>query len=402
MRELVGTELESVAFLTTNDVPFGLLELTATGLKKSILDATEPFREFLEANAVHDYARQPQGPDAKVILPARLVVENSTLESKASLYRPQTKNGDPRVWFGGLKHISEPGDVIAAVWSDGCFWVFNLSRVTLAHNVSNLSGVAAEVLGAFVQKKTGAVESLLSLLHGVSNKGFLPAPVKGTTAVGRLLETELGIAINSRKEPDFQGIEIKSSRSSSNRTTLFAKTPNWSASRYKSSRELLRAFGYDRDGQRKLSCTLSGRVVNSQGLSLSVDNKADVLHAIHTGEVSHHAVEWEMDALRHSLAAKHNETFWVKAESQIIDGWEHIRFTSVKHTRKPIIAQLPSLLEDGKVTVDFLIREKGDKGYLFKIHPRNLGALFPPAQEYQLASVDTITGKPPIPEARLF
>lgn len=395
MREFSQDERANVAFLTANDVPFGLLEATRTGLEKSILDATEPFRAFLQAHAVHDFDRQPQGPDFKVVLPATAVTRDGrTIPSRASLYRPVTKQGDPRVWFRELNQIVRPNEVFASIWSDDRFWLVNLTLTDVEVAVSS-TGPLRDLLLPYVQAKSNAVDTLLSMLRGVSAKGFLPAPVKGATAVGRLLETELGIQINSRRDPDFHGIEIKSSRTSVNRTTLFAKTPDWAASRYHSSRELLDVFGYDRDGRRKLSCTISGIVTNSQGLSLKVDESADLLHVMSGAAERSSAVRWDLDVLRASLAIKHNETFWVKAEAKIVDGWEYIRFSSVRHTQKPLVTQLAALLRDGKVTLDFLIRETGDKGYLFKLLPKNLPLLFPPARNYALSTVDTITGLPP-------
>lgn len=383
MRELNSIELANVAFLTENDVPFGLIEVTATGLNKSILDATREYREFLAQNAIHDYELQGQGQASKVLVPANLVVRDSAIPSSASLYRPETKKGDPRVWFKHLKQLVETGEIFASVWSDGALWLFNIGGEDLAL-AERRGGVVKSVLGDFVSAKTGTVATLLDRLRGVADKGFLRAPVRGSTAVGRLLESELGIEINSRAEPDFRGIELKSSRNESNRTTLFAKTPDWSASKYGSSRALLERYGYDRDGHRKLSCTISGIVVNSQGLQLDVDEGRDRLSVEFRGAPPERAVQWDLETLRFSLAKKHNETFWVKAETDMRDGWEYLRFTHVKHTRKPIIAQLSPLLRDGKVTVDFLIREHGDKGYLFKLHPRNLALLFPPAETYDL------------------
>ena len=43
-------------------------------------------------------------------------------------------------------------------------------------------------------------------------KGFVPSimNIRADTAVGRTLETALGIPINSAKEPDYRGIELKS------------------------------------------------------------------------------------------------------------------------------------------------------------------------------------------------
>jgi hypothetical protein len=395
VRELTDFERANVAFLAANDVPHGLLEATRTGLAKSILDATQPYRDFLQAHAIHDFDRQPQGPDFKVLLPATVVTpELRMLESRATLYRPVTKQGDPRVWFRDLPKAVQSNQIFAAVWTNGRFWILNITTIDIAAQTAK-PGYVSDLLQPYIRKKAGAVETLLTMLRGISEKGFLPAPVKGATAVGRLLETELGIQINSRRDPDFRGIEIKSSRKSINRTTLFAKTPDWQASRYRSSRELLDAFGYDRDGRRKLSCTISGITVNSQGLSLRVDDRADLLEAMSGRADKTSAVRWDLETLRNTLAVKHNETFWVKAESKMVSGWEYIRFTSVQHTQKPIVTQLPALLRDGKVTVDFLIREAGDKGYLFKLLPKNLSLLFPPAASYTLSAADRITGAPP-------
>jgi hypothetical protein len=238
-------------------------------------------------------------------------------------------------------------------------------------------------LSPYLEAKRSTVSTLLDLLNGVAQKGFLRAPVKGSTAVGRLLETELGIEINSRKAPDFMGIELKSSRAASNRTTLFAKTPDWTRSRYKRSAEILEAFGYDRDGVRKLSCTLSGKVTNSQGLALKLNESQDALHAV-SDRPDPRVVVWDMAALRHSLATKHDETFWVKAETEEREGWEYIRFVSVEHTSKPLIEQLAPSLGSGVVTVDLLIRESGDKGYLFKVLPKNRPLLFPRPSFYPI------------------
>jgi hypothetical protein len=394
VRELNDLERANVAFLSANDVPHGLLEVTATGLAKSILDATQPFREFLQAHGIHDYDRQAQGPDFKVMRAANVITNDlRVLGSLASMYRPHTKHGDPRVWFRELGKGVAPQEIIASIWARHTLWIVNISRTDIATELRAPS-VIRDLLADFVSKKAMAVDTLLDLLRSVAEKGYLPAPVRGPTAVGRLLESELGIEINSRRDPDFMGIEIKSSRNSLNRTTLFAKTPDWSGSKYKSSRALLDAFGYDRSGQRKLSCTISGIATNSQGLSLFVDENVDLLKVMYEQDGRTSAVQWEMDVLRHTLATKHNETFWVKAESKVVDGWEYIRFTSAQHTQKPLTAQLTALLQDGKVTVDFLIREKGDKGYLFKLLPKNLSLLFPPAVTYRLIDAETAPTMP--------
>ena len=45
-----------------------LVFITATGLKKSILDATQPMRTLLSVYGIHDYSTQGQGPESKKVI----------------------------------------------------------------------------------------------------------------------------------------------------------------------------------------------------------------------------------------------------------------------------------------------------------------------------------------------
>jgi hypothetical protein len=88
------------------------------------------------------------------------------------------------------------------------------------------------------------------------------------------------------------------------------------------------------------------------------------------------------------LLEKHNETFWIAADSLIIDGKEHFQYKKVEHTKKPIVSQFDILLEQGIITLDHLIKRKAgkveEKGPLFKIKPNSVGLLFPPSKLYSL------------------
>ena len=83
----------SVAFL----VP------TPTGYRKAIMDATGPVRELFKNSGLHDYEMQGQGQDYKIMIESYFVYSNRLAETEASLYRPVTKKGDPRIWFKNLK-----------------------------------------------------------------------------------------------------------------------------------------------------------------------------------------------------------------------------------------------------------------------------------------------------------
>jgi len=393
VRELDPIELGNASFLTANDVPYALVEITATQLTKSILDATDLFREFVAAYGIHDYERQVWGTD-KLLVPSVLIgLGNKTYDSRASLYRANGR-GDTRLWFTSLANVVGPGELIAVIWANQKFWVINASSSSLKSRSLGEPAVQA-LLEQFVEAKSSAVDELRKLIQSVAAKGFIRAPVIGSTAVGRLLESELGIPMNSRNEPDYKGIEIKSSRAGKNRVSLFAKTPLWSESRYKSSKELLDRFGYARDDRQKLYCQIDGHKTNSQGLRLRVDESKDSLHVIHEKSAELNVAKWELETLRFSLANKHDETFWVKAETRMVDGWEYLRFIGIEHTRKPILAQLGPSLANGTVSLDFTISTKDgkyhDKGYLFKLLPTSLDKLFPPSTRYSLEVSSSIS-----------
>jgi hypothetical protein len=97
MRNLSEIEKTRLALLTENLVEVALLEPTQTGLRKSILDATATVRDYLVKHRVHDYDTQAQGPDHKATIPTFFLTPSLIIPSQASLYRPITKNGDPRI-----------------------------------------------------------------------------------------------------------------------------------------------------------------------------------------------------------------------------------------------------------------------------------------------------------------
>ena len=76
---------------------------TPTGYEKSIMDAVGSVRELLKSSGLHDYESQEQGQEHKRIVKSFFVNSYALIETTASLYRPTTKHGDPRIWFSGLK-----------------------------------------------------------------------------------------------------------------------------------------------------------------------------------------------------------------------------------------------------------------------------------------------------------
>jgi hypothetical protein len=243
---------------------------------------------------------------------------------------------------------------------------------------------------------TTVADELLRKLRAIAARGLVRSvmDVRADTAVGRTLEHTLGIQINSRKEPDYKGIELKSYRraasaSRENRKTLFAQVPNWKLSKFKSSREILENFGYPRGDEFKLYCTVSTKVENSRSLYFEIADKAGLLNERSSRGAIGAFASWALKDLRSSLAEKHNETFWVGARVHELDEHDYFEFRDVIHTRKPILSQFDLLLEQGEITMDHLIKKTAsgrvsEKGPLFKINAASLGLLFPPSRPYAL------------------
>jgi hypothetical protein len=385
-RPLNEQESKNLAALNRAGFNSVLLFLTATGLRKNILDATEPMRAMFRDASIHDYDLQSLGQENKVMKSALVLTDSSFEKISVSLYRPTTKKGDPRLWFYEFNAFASPEEVCAVFIHNKTIHALNLTRSNIAELLAN--GIENPVT-SFLQKissvSSAVSDELLKLLKGIALGGPIKAECEGDTAIGRSIETALGIKINSSGKPDFKGIEIKSGRSSvgrggGTRATLFGCVPDWDLSALKSSRAILEKFGYERGSDFKLYCSVSTRRANSQGLQFEVKEADKWLREFCAREPVQDVCIWQLDRLHNKLAEKHNETFWVKAKSIQRDGNEWFQLDSITHTTRPSLNQFDRLLTDGTVTMDHLIKRKAgritEKGPLFKIDRPRIGELF--------------------------
>ncbi len=391
MRQLTALEISRIKLLTEKSVELCLIEPTATGLLKSIMDATGSVRTYLKRNNIHDFELQRQGQENKVQLVSFLIDSNKLITSVASLYRPNTKKGDPRIWFKGLGAYSNANDILGIIAFEGKLYVLNITQLDFSKLIeSKTSNPLQDLVNEINNIANEVADELLLLLSRIAARGPVPAMLKADTAIGRTLETLLGIDINSSKKPDYKGIELKSYRDKrGNRKNLFAQVPDWSLSKFKSSAEILNTFGYERGKDLKLYCTVSTLVRNSQGLKLKVDN--EIKQLIENSDKANVGdfVVWGLEMLHKRLLEKHNETFWIAADSIIIEGKEYFQYKNVEYTKKPIVSQFDILLEQGIITLDHLIKRKDtgtivEKGPIFKIKPNALNLLFPPSKNFSL------------------
>jgi hypothetical protein len=119
--DLIQSDLNSYGIEPAFLVP------TEVGLKKSILDAHLELKKFLFENKLHDFEAQAKGSANKKILQVNLIEKDSIKKSSISLYRPDTKGGDPRLWISGLAKYAKPYNLIAIFLKDSELYIVNVS-----------------------------------------------------------------------------------------------------------------------------------------------------------------------------------------------------------------------------------------------------------------------------------
>ena len=391
MRTLSNEEIQKVKELSNYSIPFSLIEPTRTALEKSIIDATAPVRSFLQEQGIHNYNLQNQGPEHKLnIEETYILTKDAQVKSNTSLYRPKTKKGDPRIWFKNLPSYSTANDIFAITYLDKCIYLLNITQLDIIEILKSEDSPIKKLAKSFLDNSNNIADELLGKLRIIAKKGALRAIRTGDTAIGHAIESALNIEQNSSKKPDYKGIELKSSRANKiTRKNLFAQVSDWEKSKFKSSEEILNRFGYQRGSDFKLYCTVSSKVVNSQGLSLKTNLEDDLLIEYSNKPEVGEFVVWTLTKLKSRLLEKHNETFWIDAESELIDEIEHFHLKKVLYTKKPNPYIFQLLIEQGEITIDHLIKkdENGkviEKGPLFKISKKGFTVLFPEPIEYNL------------------
>jgi len=387
--------VSTLKFFRGFGIPTCFVVPTATGLEKSIMDATKIVSNYIKTNKLHDYSVQLQGGAHKIVLKTTLVSENAEIDTTTSLYRPETKSGDPRLWISRLKNYANPGDLIALIAHHDSLVAINCSSTDLhKYSASNLF----RTLSAAHSKESEAAIELLDKIRKISSMGYIRTMRSGDTGIGYTFETLLGIEANNATTPDFRGIEIKTKRASrpANRTTLFSKTPDWQKSTLKSSLELLQTRGkYSEEKSRlQLYHQISSVKTNSYGLILLINSNDSTLEQRYQDKATDIMdVLWSMEVLNDALAAKHKETFWVSAQVQGRRNGtgEMFWYNNIKHTGNIDLNALPVLLELGVISLDYTIKETAtggakDKGYLFKMATSNLDLLFQQVNEYDLST----------------
>ena len=382
MRLFTDFEKKNLEFLVNHNVKFTQVEITPTGLKKGILDATAPMRTYFLENGIHDYGVQQQGTEHKAYKNAVVLTEGGEFKTKASFYRPNTKKGDPRMWIYGFAPYTEGNDIHILFWYQDVLYTINITRIDIAkwYNSAILTPIQ-EVIKAIYGESSSISEELLSKFRSVKGHWF-ESEVKADTGIGRTIETFLGIRMNSDRTPDYKGIELKSHREkrTSKRNVLFTQTPDWDISALKSGKEIVAKYGYlTEDGKRTYQNTVQCTPPNSQMLFLNVNQVEELLELQAKKTRIEDIAVWRLMKLHERLLTKHKETFWIEVINEVYDGREFFMYKQIEHTRNPNIGQFDVLLEQNLITVDLLLCRPSGHGdtYSFKIKAKGMPLLFP-------------------------
>ena len=380
---------EVLPFFAFTGINVCFLVPTETGYDKSIMDAIVSVREMLKEEEIHDYSLQKQGQENKVLIKSYFVNINCIEETYASLYRPNTKTGDPRIWFKNLKKYCSPYNLLAIIPINKELYIINLSKNELRNSLYE-KGFVYNIIDKSVDKSELISRELIDKLKEIRNRGFIKSITTGDPGVGDTLENALEISRNNSKLPDYKGIELKATRLTRNgkarvptRTTLFSKTPDIGLS----YREIVEKYGKMQipKGKKKArlqiyeTCRASRK--NAYDIQLQIDSKEELLNLIYSNKKTEFISAWIIQNLKDTLNIKHKETFWIKAISEFREGTEYFRYDYIIHTKKPNSSLLPILIENDIITIDLAAHiDNGkyrDHGMLFKIQPKDIPLLFP-------------------------
>jgi hypothetical protein len=153
--------------LTSYGIDAAFLVPTELSLKKSILDAHIEFKKFLSNKNLHDFEAQAKGSANKKVLPVNLIEKDSVKRSSISLYRPDTKGGDPRLWISGLAKYAKPYNLLAIFLKGEELYVLNASNKEIFESRLTPDSILNSILSSLapknlISKKNDSADSELS------------------------------------------------------------------------------------------------------------------------------------------------------------------------------------------------------------------------------------------------
>jgi hypothetical protein len=222
-------------------------------------------------------------------------------------------------------------------------------------------------------------DEFVARLRAVKQMGFVETHRAGNTGIGKTLEDLLGIEENNIPGPDAAGVELKSTRTSSNNlNTLFTKEPP-RGQRALWNQDLVRDLGYIDDKDRQaLKVTIRPDEPNSRGFFLTYDSESVAVTHEDEGDVA----TYPLPLLRETFEAKMPELVMVFADTKEVDDREHFWYKRAYHLDGFDGDDFLTLMRDGVITLDLRMHVKDNgnirnRGTAWRIMDENrLGEAF--------------------------
>lgn len=355
---------------------FALIRITSTMYEKSIIDASGNIRKILFEKGLIDFKEISKGGEKE--FKQAIILTNQVIETKASFYRPKTKEGDPRFWIYNLKPFTEINELLYLTVSDNTLIAIPIKSITKIENT---------ILQVFKDPENEEIISdLRKKLKILKEKGPIESVDPTTSSpkdVGLTLERYLEVKVNSLKTPDYLGkIELKAKRQGKTKDSLFSKVPDRDISKYQTTKKIIEKFGI-LDSQNRIA--LYNNIItkpNSHGLYLNPNNDKLILFQNYLlNDIADDVCSWHYSTLQKALETKHPTTLWVDAIEEKSDrGIISFRYIDFELTTKPVFSEFISLIERDLINFDWKGHitngKKRDHGPGFRIDKINRKLLF--------------------------
>ena len=239
-----------------------------------------------------------------------------------------------------------------------------------------------------------ASDELLRKIHHMYDYGYIKSMRHADSGVGFTGESLLNIKENNSKEPDYNGIELKFKKLTSNKITLFTQKP---------AGFVVKPFGIDpsakwivdncgymaKDGRQKFYCSVKAGRINNRGWELKIDRATERVFLINYNKPF---CWWDFSILKEHFYTKHNQTMFISADVKIDEGKESFRYEHIVYAENPSFEKFISAVGEGIIQIDpsFSTKQNGlvkNGGWPIRITSKYVPYIFEEVSEYNLPEV---------------
>lgn len=229
------------------------------------------------------------------------------------------------------------------------------------------------------------LNEVIKRLELLKARGFIPTSRKGSTGIGYLLESELGINETNIPIPDIGGrVEIKGTRRNSNSLiTLF--TFNRGVWRFP-QKDVINRYGYlDEERRQALKNIANNKAPNAQGFYLELDEQRNLIVLKNTSEKDNIA-EWSVYTIAGKFMTKLDRLLLVLADSKIENGVEYFHYNEAYLMKEPTPEKFLDAFNKSILMIDLRmhLKESGgvrNRGTAFRMSEKNLIDLYAKKQK---------------------